>query len=274
VQVRCEGQEARRLRPSSANGSGIGSRSPSAAARRLRRRSTVSPYKASSPSRQISSRSVAFRATGGFARGPAARPPLSRWPSRIAGPSARRASSSRPPPKLENSACAIITRPGASTADPIAVQRHLDAALGAEIGVGLPGDVGEQAGGEAQPAHRGSSSNSGAIQRRAGRHAGRSDARPAGLARRLDQRIERRARLGLSSRVEQAFADAEGRDDQLARLELVDQQVEQHRAHWARSRGARGRRGFERLGIGASPASPELARPAGLHPILWVIGSG
>ena len=38
--------------------------------------------------------------------------------------------------------------------DPVAVQRHLNAAVGAEAGVRLPGDVGEQARREAQPAHR------------------------------------------------------------------------------------------------------------------------
>ena len=38
---------------------------------------------------------------------------------------------------------------GGGDADPIAVQRHFDAALGAKFGIGLPGDVGEDAGGQA-----------------------------------------------------------------------------------------------------------------------------
>src|SRR3954471_20758677 len=41
--------------------------------------------------------------------------------------------------------------PGPVDSDPIAMQRHVDAALGTEIGMGLPGDVGQQAGGEPQP---------------------------------------------------------------------------------------------------------------------------
>ena len=63
-------------------------------------------------------------------------------------------SGNRSRPKLDDSACAMITRPARIDRDPIAVQRHLDPAVGAEAGVRLPRDVGQQAGGEAQPAHR------------------------------------------------------------------------------------------------------------------------
>ena len=48
----------------------------------------------------------------------------------------------------------MITRPARIDRDPVAVKRHLDAAVGAEIGVGLPRDVGQQAGREPQPPHR------------------------------------------------------------------------------------------------------------------------
>src|SRR3546814_18040950 len=35
-------------------------------------------------------------------------------------------------------------------ADPVAVERHVDPALGAEVRVGLPGDIAQEAGGETQ----------------------------------------------------------------------------------------------------------------------------
>jgi hypothetical protein len=54
---------------------------------------------------------------------------------------------------LQNKAWASITPAGGVDRDPIAVQRHVDAALGPETRVGGPGDVGEQAGGEAEPRH-------------------------------------------------------------------------------------------------------------------------
>src|SRR5689334_1557874 len=43
---------------------------------------------------------------------------------------------------------------GRAYCDPVAVQRHLDSAVGAKAGVRVPGDVGEETGREPQPAHR------------------------------------------------------------------------------------------------------------------------
>ena len=94
-------------------------------------------------------------------------------------------------PKFENKAWAMITRPAGVDGDPIAVERHLDSAVGAETGVGLPGDVGQQAGGEAKPAHRG-----GIVEQRRDpvveQVAMLAEAMlaAAGLPRRLDQRVE------------------------------------------------------------------------------------
>ena len=112
---------------------------------------------------------------------------------------ASRGSGNRSRPKLDDSAWAMITRPGGFDRDPIAVQRHLDAAVGAEAGVGLPRDVGEQAGGEAKPAHR----RRIVEQRRdplVEQVAVLAEAvlAAAGLARRLDQRVDAAASAGLS----------------------------------------------------------------------------
>ena len=130
----------------------------------LSRRSTISPTRAPA-SRSTSSRSVSPSRTRRLRLRPAATPPLSRWPSRIASPRRWRASA-RPGVHERGdggigqiAAAAEIAEQGlgehhpARRVDrhPIAVQRHVDAALGAEIGMGGPGDVGEQAGGEAQP---------------------------------------------------------------------------------------------------------------------------
>ena len=141
-------------------------------------------------------------------------------------------------PKFDDSAWAMITRPAAVDRDPIAVQRHLDPAVGAEAGVGLPRDVGQQARGEAQPAHRGGVVEQGrdpiveqvAVLAEAMLAA-------AGLARRLDQRVEAPdARLEL--RIEQALANAEGRHDESRRLELVARERRAASRRPARSRGA------------------------------------
>ena len=81
--------------------------------------------------------------------------------------------------------------PGGAHRDPVAVKRHFDAAVGAEVGVGLPGDVGQQARGEAQAAHR----RRIVEQRRdplVEQVAVLAEAMlaAAGIARRLDQRVE------------------------------------------------------------------------------------
>jgi len=107
--------------------------------------------------------------------------------------------------------------------DPIAVKRHVHSALGPELGMRLPGDVGKQAGGEAQAGCTGIVVEHGrdpAVQQVAMlREAAEA---PPRLPRSLDQRVAG-AGGAVEIVVEQALADPEGGDDQLGGPELVDE---------------------------------------------------
>ena len=214
-------------------------------------------------------------------------PPERRWPRRIARPhdaragaarpctiAASRGSGSRSRPKFADRAWAMITRSGRGHRDPIAVKRHLDAAVGAEAGVGLPRDVGEQARGQAQAAHRRR-----IVEER--RDPGVEQVAvlaeavlaAAGVARLLDQRVDApNARLQL--RIEQAFADAVGRNDELATARAHRRAVEQHRGD---RRGGEARRGGcasdSRGSSVATSLRSSCARPGSIR-YWWVIGSG
>ena len=64
----------------------------------------------------------------------------------------------------------------------------------------------------------------------------------------------------LQLRIEQALADAVGGDDQLRRLELVDEQLEQHRRDGRRWRGAAARPRRCKLRVERADQLPQLLR--------------
>ena len=169
-------------------------------------------------------------------RSSASVPPLSRWPSRSALPQALTRSLS--PGLSSDVQCRVepaIAAKGAAQraaedrpamrvdADPIAVDRQVDRALGPIIGMRVPGDVAEQAGRQPQPLHVG------AVVRKQRVHPlveiGAMVAEPAepvaDLQRRRQQRILAPGRF-VEVAVEQSFAQAEGRNDDPPRPELVE----------------------------------------------------
>ena len=178
-------------------------------------------------------------------------PPESRWPRRMARPHdcARAISSGaqlREPVGQLVAAEAGRQRlghhhpPGGVDPDPIAVERHLDAAIGAKVGRGLPRDVGQQARGMADAAHRRRIVEHRPIQasRMSPCSPNRRSAPPASRAASISGSAPA---LGFEVRVEQPLANAEAGQDELARLELVGQRRGSSPPP-ATSRGAPGRR--------------------------------